>query len=163
MIVAHPLDRKTGITGPNCGLGSPSVGDPRTLCRRLSVDPVATGAAVFAQCDCRADGLRQDESLPLDVPAGGRGRRFTQRTLAEERHGFRSFGPANERQKTIFMTLGVSFDELTYTLSCGPPEAARSSLFYLDPEVKEETIYLSMRPAKCRLEPQGRERRHVGR
>lgn len=62
------------------------------------------------------------------------------KTLAEE-GGMPSVLWAGERtERTIRMTLGVAFDELTYTLSCGPPEAARSSLFYLDPEVKEESI-----------------------
>ncbi len=62
------------------------------------------------------------------------------RTLADE-GGMPSVLWAGERTaKTVRMHLGVAFDQLHYNLHMGPPDAARSSLFYLDPEVKEETI-----------------------
>jgi predicted ATPase len=62
------------------------------------------------------------------------------KTLAEE-GGMPSALWAGERtQRNSRMHLAVTFDQLRYDLQVGPPDAARSSLFYLDPEVKEEAI-----------------------
>jgi predicted ATPase len=109
------------------------VGGYRSI-RSLTV-PLSSLNVIVGPNGCGKTNLYRSMYL-LAVAANGQ---FS-KTLAEE-GGMPSVLWAGERtQKTIFMTLGVCFDELTYTLACGPPEAARSSLFYLDPEVKEETI-----------------------
>lgn len=75
------------------------------------------------------------------------------RTLADE-GGMPSVLWAGERTKgPVRMTIGVRFDDLAYELSCGlvPPVPGEGEHFRLDPEVKEEHVWVVEKGRKLKV------------
>lgn len=115
---------------------------------RLSIKPLNV---VLGPNGCGKSNLYQAISLIRSAAAGE-----LARSLARE-GGFPSSLWAGPRQVGPFrMKLGVSIDEIDYEIQLGMPTPDETSLFSLDPHVKEESIFVRKGKSKTKFLERGK-------